>query len=58
MQDEITLLSENKEGFEEMLNTVKKLFESYGMKENKSKIIIMVCGKMEQTKIGIKIGRS
>lgn len=38
--DDIAVLSENEEGLEEKLNTVEEELESYGMKMNKTKIIV------------------
>lgn len=49
---DIALLSENKEGFEEMLNTVGQVLESCEMEINKSKTKIVICGGRKQTKIG------
>lgn len=54
--DDIAVLSESKEDLEKMLETMEQVLESYGLKINKSKTKIMVCGNKEQAKIRIKVG--
>lgn len=44
---------ENEEGLEEKLNTVEEELESYGVKMNKTKII--VCWEGNQTKFKTKL---
>lgn len=53
--DDVALLSKNKGSPEEMYNTMQQVLESYGIKINKGKTKVIVCGGKEQRN-WIKIG--